>query len=611
MSETQQHYGQDERRRAAAPRTYSRRAVLRAALAAATASAGGAVLAACGGAAAVPTSGAAQPTATATGAAAGAARATTTTAVATTGTTARVTTTTTAAGAAGTARATATAAPAGSPVAADGKVPAPLPGVPEAYLKLPPPFKSVNAVPGKGSKVTVFHIQHSPPIPGREQNRYWQELEKRLGVTLDINPAPVPTLREKFAALIASGDLPDLVYFDVAWADAVRLTQQGGMADLTPYLTGAALREYPNLAAIPEGIWKNLAINKKLYGVPKTRYLAGNPLSFRQDWGEKVGITAPKNGEEFLKLVTDFTRGDPDGNGRPDTYGLCAGGSEAFGIRFFQQLFRVPHGWRLNGDNTLTNAIETDEYRQAVAYARRVHEAGVFHPDTGTKPCNDLFVAGQLGGMPTTITGLPGTNDDAQKVNPAARVTGLVPFGFDGGKAVAYNNAGFFGEMGISARAGRDRERVRELLGVLNYYAAPFGSEENIFLSNGLEGVHHTVQPDGTRVLTDLGKSEIGYQSSFVNGPFVFFRPNNPPYALLQQEVATKLMEIGIDNPVQSLYSPTNTTRGPEFEQLGVDRITAIVAGREPLSALDTYIRDWRSRGGDQIRKEYEEALRA
>ncbi len=50
--------------------------------------------------------------------------------------------------------------------------------------------------------------------------------------------------------------------------------------------------------------------------------------------------------------------------------------------------------------------------------------------------------------------------------------------------------------------------------------------------------------------------------------------------------------------------------RAAELNQFGFDRATAIITGREPASALDAAIRDWRSRGGDQIRKEFEQALK-
>ena len=63
-------------------------------------------------------------------------------------------------------------------------------------------------------------------------------------------------------------------------------------------------------------------------------------------------------------------------------------------------------------------------------------------------------------------------------------------------------------------------------------------------------------------------------------------------------------------NPTYGLYSPTAIAKGAELTQLTTDRMVAIITGRDPFSAFDQFVKDWRSRGGDQARKEYEQALK-
>ena len=53
-----------------------------------------------------------------------------------------------------------------------------------------------------------------------------------------------------------------------------------------------------------------------------------------------------------------------------------------------------------------------------------------------------------------------------------------------------------------------------------------------------------------------------------------------------------------------------DAARVAELNQFGFDRATAIITGREPFSALDAAIRDWKSRGGDQIRTKFEQSLK-
>ncbi len=495
----------------------------------------------------------------------------------------------------------------------EGRIPAPLPGVPDAYTKYPAPFKSVNEVPGRGGKVTAFIAAQVAPPPPRDRNRYWQELEKRLGITWEPTFVPVGNYEEKFAALIAGGDLPDFVSLTNSQPDRVRAIQQGGFADLTPYLTGEAIKEWPNLAAIPAPVWKNLSIRGKIYGVPKTRYTAGDPLIVRGDWMEKLGNPKPKNADEFLELMTNFTKTDFDGKGKPFALSSDVRTQNRFSVNFFQQMFRVPNQWRVNPDGSMTYFLETEEFRQTLDYMRRLYTAQVFHPDAAmanSRQLKDGQVAGRYAAFGDTITGMPGQQRDLNKVMQGAKINALVPPGWDGGKPVIYNSVGYADYMGIPARVGRDRERVRELLRLLNYWAAPFGSEEAVFLGNGIVGVHHEVR-DGAPVVNELGNSEKGDLSYMVNGPFSFYHSDLPGFAQLQQQIAVDLATNGADNPVLTVFSATNASKGSELTQLQTDRVIAIVTGREPLTALDSWIRDWRSRGGDTIRKEFQDGLKA
>jgi putative aldouronate transport system substrate-binding protein len=228
----------------------------------------------------------------------------------------------------------AAAKPAAAPAAgatlaatADGVIPSPAVDVPDAYLKLPPSFKSVAAIPGKGGKVTAAFISYSAPVTPHDQNLYWQELEKRLGIAYEPNIIAADSYKEKMAALVAGGDLPDLTVVEQLNApDLLKTVNQGAFTDLTPFLEGDALKAYPNLARIPDYGWKNVRIKKKIYGVPIVRFIPDRALYFRGDWLQKLGAEKPKNADEFLALMTRFTKEDPAGHGKPDSTGPGLGG---------------------------------------------------------------------------------------------------------------------------------------------------------------------------------------------------------------------------------------------------------------------------------------------
>jgi putative aldouronate transport system substrate-binding protein len=579
----------DEQRSPWVPREFGRRNVLRIALGGAATAASAALLAACGMRSAPP---APQPTVSSP--TIPPTPATAPSAVATAANSA----------ASGTAR-----------PAAGGKLPSPAPNVPDAYLTPPPPFKSVAAVPGRGGKVSITKASQRPPAVPHDQNQWWQELEKRLGATVDFTLVPLPQYTEKATALIAAGDIPDVLLISpLAAPDQYKAVQQGAFTDLTSYLSGDALKAYPNLAQYPASSWKNAAMRGKLYGVPRLGTVFGPALLYRQDWAAKLGIPAPGNADEVLNLFTAMTKNDPDGNGKPDTWALGGQGAD-WSMPFLRGIFRVPNGWRKNPDGTLTNQIETDEFRQALAFARKLNEAGLYHPDAATMnrtQATNVLIAGTIGGYADALIQLNGdirARFEAKRVNPAANLGALTPPGFDGGAGVTYNGTGFGSLAAIPTKQGKDPERARELLRILDYFSAPFGSEEYNFLTFGSEGVHHTVQPDGTRILNDRGRAEIGELGTVVVPPPVFYYPSDPGDAQYLQNAAAQIAALGIDNPALTAFSPTNAVKSVELNQLGADRITAIITGRDPLTALDQYIKDWKARGGDQIRKEYEQDI--
>ena len=90
----------------------------------------------------------------------------------------------------------------------------------------------------------------------------------------------------------------------------------------------------------------------------------------------------------------------------------------------------------------------------------------------------------------------------------------------------------------------------------------------------------------------------------------VLYIPAAPDAVAPAQQMAYEIMKVGIDDPSWPLYSPTYVTKGPELTQFGFDTITPIVTGRQPLSALDDAIKEWKSRGGDMMRQEFEQSLK-
>src|SRR6185312_4180488 len=140
-----------------------------------------------------------------------------------------------------------------------------------------------------------------------DQNPAWQAVNKALNATVKYQIVTSADYPVKLGTVMAGNDLPDLLYMYTAPGAASTLAAAPGVpqflqsqaADLTPYLSGDAAKDYPNLAAIPTPAWKNAgcAYPGHLYMVPIHRYLPGFVFVKNETvWNKEIGANvAPKN----------------------------------------------------------------------------------------------------------------------------------------------------------------------------------------------------------------------------------------------------------------------------------------------------------------------------
>src|SRR6266568_1430270 len=177
-------------------------------------------------------------------------------------------------------------------------------GLDPAYFKFPADLvKSVPQPPGDGSTVTAITYLTLAPPPPMEQNAAWQAVNKSINATLKMDQVTAADYPAKVNVVVAGNDLPDFIYNPTT-------TQPSGVisglspfvkakcADLTPYLSGDAIKDYPNLAHYNNYTWRSGVVEGKIYALPIARPPIGPVLMYRPDLFEKAGIQldkAPKN----------------------------------------------------------------------------------------------------------------------------------------------------------------------------------------------------------------------------------------------------------------------------------------------------------------------------
>ncbi|MEU4392522.1 extracellular solute-binding protein [Kribbella sp. NPDC023855] len=476
-------------------------------------------------------------------------------------------------------------------------------GASPGFTKYPAELK--RAVPEKavrsGKEVTAMTPLWAPLPPGLGNNSYFDANNERIGAPVRFNILSGIDYGDKLGPLLASGNVPELLCVP-GW-NISGLTRFGQAVeklfeDLTPHLAGDKSTAYPMLANVPTRAWAYGVWNSQLKAVPFPSDGFPWALFYRKDIFDQVGAAPPKTTEELFALgkqLTDAKRNRWAFGGITDEV---------------QRAFGAPSAWRKESDGKLVNKIETPEFEEAVAFVRRVFQSGYVHPTiVGNKSTDEkpLFEGGQIVVRQDGLGAWAETLQRQLSINPKFNMQAITPFAHDGGKAVTWGGdpAGLF----TFIKKGLGNDRIAELLGVLNYTSAPFGTEENQLYNYGVEGKHYTKESSGAPKLTALGQKEVAATYIFLGGrPGAISQSEYPGYVEAMskwQNDAAKLREKNLFEGIRVEQPSKMAALAQPFD----DKLQDIYRGRRPMSDLKVAIKEWQTNGGNEGRDFYAKVL--
>ena len=416
------------------------------------------------------------------------------------------------------------------------------------------------------------------------------------------------TYANKLSAILGARDVPDVLstpYWEVdkipRFSDAVKAL----FTDLTPYLQGESVKRFPRLATLPTSAWQYCAWGNRLMAIP---FPTSGPfpwaMFYRKDITDKLGIEPPKTIDELYRFGKKLT--NPNKN------------VWAFGDTFemIQMYFKVPSletGWRKKPGGGLEFKYETQEYKQALEFTARLYKEGLVHPELVASrgaDSNQLLKSGHILMLRDGMGMWLATQREQQKIDPDFNIQPLPVFSAVGGDPFVWANEKpvFY----TFIRKGLSKDRIKEILGVLDWCAAPFGSYEYELNQWGIEGKHFTRAPDHSPIQSDLGREEIADQFRMIGGraPVTVGTsevPNYVPDSRAYSEDAVQYLEKNVFSGIKLEYPPTYSKLIIATE----DKLTDVVRGRRPLSDLEGIVNEWRRSGGDVGRAFFEKALEA
>ncbi|WP_265521910.1 extracellular solute-binding protein [Oerskovia flava] len=454
-----------------------------------------------------------------------------------------------------------------------------------------------DSPPGSGGKYTVMTPLWGT-IPPTEGNQYFDAVNEAIGTDLRFQISDGNTYGDKLAAVLASPkDVADWVSIP-SWNIPPRFGQAVDtiFTDLTPYLAGDAVEAYPNLANIPTDAWRACMWNGKLYGLPFPGELINDATFYRADLLPE-DVELPTTADEMLEFVDSLTDAGDRQWGTNDLWAHAT------------QMFSVPPKWTQDAEGNLVHRVETQEYRDALAWMAELYAQGSVHPDAVAESGDgkERFESGQvlvtadgLGAWHEALgRNLPSNPDFAQQPMPV--------FAADGGEPQLYKaNAA---SMCSYLKKSDDEAVVAELLEAANFLASPYGTAEYQLINSGVEGVHFELDADRLPVATQLAQTEVQPSYIFlVDPPVVNAKVQYPGYV----EDFTTWMADAAPYVVEPLFYGMQITEPAAYASLGQpfeDLEGDIARGRKSLDDLDAAVETWRSSGGEELRAFYQEIL--
>lgn len=450
----------------------------------------------------------------------------------------------------------------------------------------------------------------------KDDDRIVEAINEKLGIDLTVEIVPENNV-EKVNVAMASGDFPDVVTGSYGTSATQQWIDDGMVIPLTPYM-----EKLPNIKSwLNEYEWT--AVDGEYYGIPFiTQYQKANMLiTMRQDWLDKLGLSYPQTLDEMKAVLTAFTKDDPDGNGKDDTYGFTAekpsgNGNTPFDWVFFA--YGLPYAdYSLDADDQVIPFFEDPSFIPAMNYIKDLWDSGVVDPEL---MLNDMpkkeekFYQGKSGAMLAPLfRHVTRHENSVRELYPDASICyDLPPAGPDGTRGLSKQGKGGF--MTCVTTACKNQDKAAEFVDFM------ISEEGNNLLRLGIEGTHYTKNGDEIAFNEEERAkdafAENGWAHALAWGSFYWplesgYIPENDP----DRDRALETIELATQAQVPNLIkqkTPEEIQDGSAVNDIFIQYFSDMLQGKISIEDGTAKLSEaWRSQGGEEILKAVNEVYHA
>ncbi|WP_261807633.1 extracellular solute-binding protein [Paenibacillus sp. N3.4] len=360
-------------------------------------------------------------------------------------------------------------------------------------------------------------------------------------------------------------------------------------------------------AKIPKEAWDNVTVEGNIYAIPSLNEVNGTEIIYaRKDWLDKLGLKPPRTIQEYTAVMKAFAEGDPDGNGRKDTYGLSI-------LEHLERTspFLGAFGVQMNAwyerDGKLVYSGILPEMKEALAYLRSLYDQDILDPEF---PLNKIDVLGEK-----VATGRVGLYSAAwfdtrthiaenRKNDPSAEWIPLdFPVGPKGNHGVySTSNVRSYNVVPLKSHNAEAVVKFLDFIAGPGQQALKLGFENEVWTrvngklsirfaehtKHAYRGIYGALVDTVEKEMTKDRLEGLGEQFRLYDN---------------LQRIESNLMENRFNGPP----TPAMGKHQVKLSKLQEETYTLIITGLSPIEEFDAFVKKWKESGGDEISGEVNE----
>jgi putative aldouronate transport system substrate-binding protein len=442
-----------------------------------------------------------------------------------------------------------------------------------------------------------------------------EDLKAKLNRPVDVDSIMLPgwdQVKTKINLLMSDKKtMPDIVwYLQDMNKEYNTWTQAGVVVDMLPLLqkNGKNIIDYYS----KDNLFYSWDRNGKIFRVPADIAETGTMTTIlRKDWMDNLSLKVPTTVPEYVDVLRAFTKNDPDGNNKADTFGL-SGPAE---YRSFGPIFYAyksdPDNFMIQDDGSVKFGPTLPQTKEALKVLQDMFKEGLIDPrmvlvgqTDGTK-FEEILQQGKVGSLYQWVDYFNPGNLVVQGLkanNPGAELMYIDPI--KGPDGFASDNASQVGGWSFLSITNKSKDPAA-VMSVLNQMAS---SDTFKLINFGKEGEHYKIEGG---VFTSLVKPDESAKLGLGNFGWYVARKDetNIKNTAEVNELFKKRAETS--DPLRkaivefkSLDRPAWTEHYADIKKLTDETFFGIISGKLSIDAFDNYVEQFNKIGGKDVEEE-------